>query len=133
MSPLRAGGQHSYILHVGITQIATDIPITNSLDSHPPDRENMFDLLIKGATIVDGTGAKTWVGDAAIAGDRLAALDHHIQGEARRVIAADGYMLTPGFIDIHCHSDFSLFDHPDAEIELRGHSKIISHFHAIKV
>ena len=79
----------------------------------------MFDLLIKGATIVDGTGAKPWVGDAAIAGDRIAALDRHIPGEARRVVAADGYMLAPGFIDIHCHSDFSLFDQPGAEIKLR--------------
>jgi dihydroorotase/N-acyl-D-amino-acid deacylase len=79
----------------------------------------MFDILIKGATIVDGTGAKTWVGDAAIAGDRFAALDRHIPGVARRVIVADGYMLAPGFIDIHCHSDFSLFDHPDADIKLR--------------
>jgi dihydroorotase/N-acyl-D-amino-acid deacylase len=82
-------------------------------------KKKMFDLLIKGATIVDGTGAKTWVGDAAVAGDRFAALDRHIPGEARRVIAADGYMLAPGFIDIHCHSDFSLFDHPDADIKLR--------------
>ena len=79
----------------------------------------MFDLLIKGATIVDGTGAKAWIGDAAIQGGRFAALDRHIPGEARRVIAADGYMLAPGFIDIHCHSDFSLFDHPGADIKLR--------------
>ncbi len=79
----------------------------------------MFDILIKGATIVDGTGAKTWVGDAAISGDRLAALDRHIPAKARRVMAADGYMLAPGFIDIHCHSDFSLFDHPGADIKLR--------------
>jgi predicted amidohydrolase len=35
----------------------------------------MFDLLIKGATIVDGTGGQSWVGDAAITGDRFAALD----------------------------------------------------------
>jgi len=33
-SPLRAGGQHSYTLHVDIPQIATDIPITNGFDSH---------------------------------------------------------------------------------------------------
>ena len=79
----------------------------------------MFDILIKGATIVDGTGAKTWVGDAAIAKGRFVALDRRIPGEARRVIAADGYVLAPGFIDIHCHSDFSLFDHPGADIKLR--------------
>jgi N-acyl-D-aspartate/D-glutamate deacylase len=79
----------------------------------------MFDILIKGATIVDGTGAKSWVGEAAITGDRFAALDQHIPARARRVIAADGYMLAPGFIDIHCHSDFALFDHPSADIKLR--------------
>ena len=79
----------------------------------------MLDILIKGATIVDGTGAKAWVGDAAIAGGRFVALDRCIPGEARRVITADGYMLAPGFIDIHCHSDFSLFDHPGADIKLR--------------
>ena len=59
----------------------------------------MFDLLFKCATIIDGTGAKPWIGDAAIAGDRVAALDRHIPGDARRVIAAGGYMLAPGFID----------------------------------
>ena len=75
----------------------------------------MFDLLIKGATIVDGTGTKSWTGDAAIEGDRFAALDRHIPGDARRVIEAKGHVLAPGFIDIHCHSDFSLFDHPAAE------------------
>jgi N-acyl-D-amino-acid deacylase len=79
----------------------------------------MFDLLIKGATIVDGTGAKTWVGDTAITGDRFVALDRCIPGEARQVLAGDGYVLAPGFIDIHCHSDFSLFDHPGADIKLR--------------
>ena len=79
----------------------------------------MFDILIKGATIVDGTGGKAWVGDAAIKGGRFVALDRHIPAEARHVIPAAGYILAPGFIDIHCHSDFSLFDHPDADIKLR--------------
>ena len=78
----------------------------------------MFDLLIKGATIVDGTGAKAWVGDAAIERGRFVALDHHIEAEAHRVIPANDYVLAPGFIDIHCHSDFSLFDDPLAEIKL---------------
>jgi hypothetical protein len=44
MSPLRAGGQHSYTLHVDIPQIATDIPITNRIDSHPtqPTKKRTF-------------------------------------------------------------------------------------------
>lgn len=79
----------------------------------------MFDILIKGATIVDGTGKQPWVGDAAISGDRFVALDRSIPAEARRLIAAEGHILAPGFIDIHCHSDFLLFDHPEADIKLR--------------
>ncbi|MGD8294224.1 MAG: D-aminoacylase, partial [Desulfobacterales bacterium] len=79
----------------------------------------MFDLLIKGATIVDGTGAKAWIGDAAIQKGRFTALEPKIHGEAQRVIAAKGCILAPGFIDIHCHSDFLLFDRPDADIKLR--------------
>jgi N-acyl-D-amino-acid deacylase len=79
----------------------------------------MFDILIKGATIVDGSGAKPWVGDAAIENGRFIALERRIDGEARRTIAARGLVLAPGFIDIHCHSDLLLFDNPAAEIKLR--------------
>jgi N-acyl-D-aspartate/D-glutamate deacylase len=79
----------------------------------------MFDLLIKGATIVDGTGASPWVGDVAIKDGCFVALDQNIEADARRLIQAGGYALAPGFIDIHCHSDFALFDNPQSEIKLR--------------
>ncbi len=79
----------------------------------------MFDLLIKGATVVDGTGAKPWVGDVAIEDGRFVALDHQIEAEAHRVVPAGGYVLAPGFIDIHCHSDFALFDNPHSENKLK--------------
>ena len=79
----------------------------------------MFDLLIKGATIIDGTGAASWVGDVAIEDGRFAALDHKIDAEAGRLIQADGYVLAPGFIDIHCHSDFAVFDNPLSDIKLK--------------
>jgi len=79
----------------------------------------MFDILIKGATIVDGTGSKPWVGDVAIEDGRFAAIDGHVSGAARRSLTARGMVLAPGFIDIHCHSDLSVFVNPDAEIKLR--------------
>jgi len=79
----------------------------------------MFDLLIKGATVVDGTGAKPWVGDVAIEDGRFVALDRSIEADARRLIPANGYVLGPGFIDMHCHSDFALFDPPHSEIKLK--------------
>jgi N-acyl-D-aspartate/D-glutamate deacylase len=79
----------------------------------------MFDILIKGATIVDGTGSKPWVGDAAIGNGRFVEIEARISAEARRIIAAHGMVLAPGFIDMHCHSDLLLFVNPDAEIKLR--------------
>lgn len=79
----------------------------------------MFDLLIKDATVVDGTGTKSWVGDVAIENGRFAALDHRIEAETRRVIPAGGYVMAPGFIDIHCHSDLALFNPSHSEIKLK--------------
>jgi len=79
----------------------------------------MFDILIKNATIVDGTGAKPWVGDAAIENGRFAALERDIPAEAGRIIEARGMVLAPGFIDIHCHSDLLVFENPEADIKLR--------------
>lgn len=79
----------------------------------------MFDLLIKGATIVDGTGAKPWIGDVAIENGRIASLDSSIEADAHRVIPAEGHVVAPGFIDIHCHSDFAIFDNPQSEIKLK--------------
>jgi len=79
----------------------------------------MFDILIKGATVIDGTGAKPRTGDVAIENGRFAALDRNIEADAGRVIAADGYVLAPGFIDLHCHTDFAVFDDPHSEFKLR--------------
>ena len=79
----------------------------------------MHDLLIRRATIIDGTGAGEFAGDAAIAGGRFVAVGPRIEGEAVRTLDADGLALAPGFIDIHCHSDRYHIEHPDGEIKLR--------------
>lgn len=80
----------------------------------------MFDLLIKNATIVDGTGnAETPVADVAIRDGRIVAMDPKIDADARRVIDARGLALAPGFIDIHSHSDIGLLEDPRADIKVR--------------
>jgi N-acyl-D-aspartate/D-glutamate deacylase len=79
----------------------------------------MYELLIRRATIVDGTGAAEVTGDAAIAGGRFVAVAARVEGDAARVIDAHGLVLAPGFIDIHCHSDRYHIEHPDGEIKLR--------------
>jgi N-acyl-D-aspartate/D-glutamate deacylase len=79
----------------------------------------MFDLLIKGARIIDGTGAPGWVGDVAIQNGRFSTVDRQIEGEAHRIIKAGNLVLAPGFIDMHGHSDIYFLEHPEGDIKLR--------------
>ncbi len=67
----------------------------------------MLDILIRDATIIDGTGGPPRAGDVGIEGDRIACVGEAGEG-ARREIDAAGLTVAPGFIDIHTHSDFSL-------------------------
>ncbi|OMH32342.1 amidohydrolase family protein [Tersicoccus sp. Bi-70] len=72
--------------------------------------------LITGATVVDGTGAPRRRADVAVEGTRIAAVTApgELRGTAAdRTIDADGLVLTPGFIDMHAHSDLQLLVTPD--------------------
>ncbi len=64
----------------------------------------MHDVVIRGGTLIDGTGQPGRVGDLAIDGDRIAAVGGQA-GPGRREIAADGLLVTPGWVDIHTHYD----------------------------
>ncbi|WP_270935367.1 N-acyl-D-amino-acid deacylase family protein [Falsiroseomonas oryzae] len=69
----------------------------------------MFDLLIRGGEILDGTGAPAYRGDVGVRNGRVVAIDSDLsQGAARDVLEAEGLAVAPGFIDIHTHSDFVL-------------------------
>jgi len=63
-----------------------------------------FDLIIRGGTIVDGTGAERFTGDVAVR-DGLIAQVGHVTGDAAEEIDAAGMIVTPGFVDIHTHYD----------------------------
>lgn len=69
----------------------------------------MFDLIIRGASIIDGTGREAFIGDVAVSGGRIAAVGELGAAEAAHVIDARGRCLTPGFIDIHRHADAAVF------------------------
>lgn len=79
----------------------------------------MHDLLIRGARVVDGTGRPGFTADLAIADGRIAEIGRVPVGRARRTIEADGLVATPGFIDIHSHSDYHLLLVPQADSSLR--------------
>ncbi|MCL2547979.1 MAG: D-aminoacylase [Symbiobacteriaceae bacterium] len=75
----------------------------------------MLDLLIKNATLLDGSGAPAQRGDLAVKEGRIVALGGKLRETASEVVEADGLALAPGFIDIHTHSDIALFASPEAE------------------
>ena len=65
----------------------------------------MDDLLIRHATLLDGSGAESFIGDLAVQGGRIRAIGASLPRDARRVIDADGLALMPGIIDSHTHFD----------------------------
>jgi N-acyl-D-amino-acid deacylase len=64
----------------------------------------MHDLVIRGGTLIDGTGAPARTADVAVEGGRIVEVGR-VSGAARRTFDADGLAVTPGFVDIHTHYD----------------------------
>ncbi|MGB9691094.1 MAG: amidohydrolase family protein [Candidatus Sumerlaeaceae bacterium] len=86
----------------------------------------MFDILIRNASSVDGTGAEPFAGHIAIEGEKIAAVirrdecgDLDAFENARTVIDAKGRFATPGFVDVHGHSDLNLLACPSGDSKLR--------------
>ncbi|MFB7271578.1 amidohydrolase family protein [Streptomyces sp. NPDC056244] len=76
-----------------------------------------MDLVIRDARVVDGTGGPSYRADVGITDGRISAVNKETPGGGRlsgaRVLDADGLALSPGFIDMHAHSDLALLRDPD--------------------
>jgi N-acyl-D-amino-acid deacylase len=78
----------------------------------------MLDTVLEGGWIVDGLGNTAFRGDLAVKGGRIARIAPRIPDECSERISLDGMMIAPGFIDVHSHSDFSLFADPDVPYKI---------------
>ena len=79
----------------------------------------MFDLVIRGGDVVDGTGALRVRADVGITGDEITAIGDLEDAETGDTIDAAGLIVAPGFIDTHAHSDGALLNDPQHENGIR--------------
>ena len=84
-----------------------------------------YDLIIRGGTVIDGTGAPARTADVAITGGRVVGVGKG-SGTGRREIDAAGALVTPGFVDIHAHYDGqATWDHQLAPSSLQGVTTVV--------
>ena len=78
-----------------------------------------FDVLIRNARVVDGTGSPWFRGSLGVRGERIAAVGHLPDATADVAIDAADRYLTPGFVDAHVHAEIALLNEPTLEAAVR--------------
>ena len=78
----------------------------------------MYDLLIKNGQIFDGTGSGPFFADVAAVNGDIVAIGS-LEGESAKTVDAAGLAVSPGFIDLHTHSDMSFLLDPTAQSKVR--------------
>jgi N-acyl-D-amino-acid deacylase len=70
-------------------------------------------IVVRGGTVIDGSGAPRFVADIRIEGERIADVGPHLDGRDAQVIDVAGRIVAPGFIDVHTHDDQIVLSNPD--------------------
>lgn len=71
----------------------------------PPEAGRQFDVLIRGGTVIDGSGAAALRADVGIDGERIVAVGDLSRSTGKRIVDATGLIVAPGFINAHSHTD----------------------------
>ncbi|UCG54990.1 MAG: amidohydrolase family protein, partial [Dehalococcoidia bacterium] len=79
----------------------------------------MFNKILRNGRIVDGSGNPWFKADIGIREGKIAAIGDLRRVEAGQIIDAIGNVITPGFVDIHAHSDLQVLVNPNAESKIR--------------
>jgi N-acyl-D-amino-acid deacylase len=78
-----------------------------------------FDVVLRGGTVLDGTGAPAFTADVAVRGDAIVAIGEIAASQAARAFEVRGLHVCPGFVDMHTHSDSSILIYPGDESRAR--------------
>lgn len=79
----------------------------------------MLDILIKNGEVIDGTSSKSFKADIGVKNNKIVVIKSNIELEAHKVIDASGYIVSPGFIDIHGNSEWTLSSNNKGESKIR--------------
>jgi N-acyl-D-amino-acid deacylase len=77
-----------------------------------------FDLLIQNGTVIDGSGEPMFKANIGVTQGKVAVIGPEVDGQANRTIDAQGLYVSPGFIDNHAHSDWSILIHPTGDSKI---------------
>lgn len=80
--------------------------------------EKVGSIVLRGGTIIDGSGSPGYRGDVWIDGDQIRAVGAMELGIAGKEIDASGLVVAPGFIDLHTHTDRKIFDNPQGDSKI---------------
>lgn len=80
------------------------LPVSVAVQNAPAQTQE-YDVLVRGGRIIDGTGNPAFYGDVGIRGARIAAVGRLAGARAKRTLDAAGLVVSPGFIDLHTHTD----------------------------
>ena len=107
-------------MRVRLTLLAL-VPLVAMLGQMPASGQGgqSYDLVIRNARIIDGTGSPWYRGEIAVRGDTIALVAPKITANAAREIDARGLVVAPGFIDIHTHARRGIFEVPTADNYVR--------------
>ncbi len=98
-----------------ITQLHMAVLYSGQLDW---EAFGMYDMLIKNGFVFDGTGSVPYTADVAAVNGDIVAIGL-LDGPATKTVEAGGLAVSPGFIDLHTHSDMSFLLDPTAQSKVR--------------
>jgi N-acyl-D-amino-acid deacylase len=99
--------------------VVFSLPLAGTVEASPSNSAQVFDVLIKGGTVYDGSGAEGRVADVAIRGDRIVGVGNFENSQAKRLLDAHGLAVAPGFINMLSWSTESLIVDGRSQSEIR--------------